>query len=37
MNGFVITFMIVATVFAIATLVYVVVDLVLEKRRTKEE
>jgi hypothetical protein len=29
--------MIVATVFAIATLVYVVVDLVLEKRRTKEE
>ena len=37
MDVFVIIFLIVATIFAIATLIYVVVDIILERRKKDEE
>ncbi|MBQ8496561.1 MAG: hypothetical protein IJ489_03790 [Clostridia bacterium] len=36
MSPVVIIFMVVATIFALATLLYVVIDLVLERRKKKE-
>ena len=36
MNSIVIIFMVVATVFALATLVYVAIDIACEKREKKE-